>query len=125
MLTLEVRTYFVMTERNIADSLFPFYEFQTMTSSEAQVSRRLMTLDAAAQLAAPASGAAYFDVIFNLDFSKWNLRFNSGNAGPTMRWLDEFFGLKGVYEFTHTFFESSLCYLSSRYHPDQVCHHML
>ena len=118
MLTLEMRTYFVLTEKNIANQLFPFFEFQTMTSSEARVSRRLMSLESAEQTSGTASGATFYDVVFNLDFSKWNLRFNSSNADEVMMWLDDYFGLEGVYKFTHTFFESSLFYLSSRYHPD-------
>ena len=59
MLTIEMRTYFVLTEKNIAKRLFPFFDFQTMTSSEAKVSRRLMSLDTAEQLNAPSSGASY------------------------------------------------------------------
>ena len=31
---------------------------------------------------------------------------NSHNAGPTMRWLDMFFGLEDVYTLTHIFFAS-------------------
>ena len=89
-----------------------------MTASEAKVSRRLMSLESAEQTSGTSSGATYFDVVFNLDFSKWNLRFNSSNADGVMEWLDGYFGLDGVYQFTHTFFESSLFYLSSRYHPD-------
>lgn len=47
------------------------------------------------------------DVIFYLDFSKWNwnLRFNSNNTVPLMKWLDGFFGLDGVHDFTHEFFD--------------------
>jgi len=56
-----------------------------------------MSLDAAEQLSLSALGAAYYDVIFNLDFSKWNLRFNSNNTAHLMRWFDGFFGFDGIY----------------------------
>lgn len=38
MLTLEMRTFFVLTEKNVTDSVFRFFDYQTMTSSESQVS---------------------------------------------------------------------------------------
>ena len=88
-----MRTFFVLTEKNITDSVFPFFDYQTMTSSESQVSRRLMSLETAEQLSLSAHGAAYYDVVFNLDFSKWNLRFNSNNTAHLMKWFDNFFGL--------------------------------
>lgn len=60
VLTLEMRTCFVLTEKNIAESVFPVFDYQTMTSSESQVSWRLMSLETAEQLSLPAHGAAYY-----------------------------------------------------------------
>lgn len=41
MLTLEMRIYYCSTEKNIAETIFPFFPQQTMTLDETQLKQRL------------------------------------------------------------------------------------
>ena len=84
--TMLAWTYYSTLERNIKDSIFSDASQQTMTLSEVQLHKRLMT-----HRGTKKSQRREWKVVVSLDFKEcWH--FCLPNAAPTLELIDEFFG---------------------------------
>lgn len=72
----------VLRENNIAESIFPYFEDQTMTNSEVLVLKRQENLSNPNQTT---------EVVINIDLSKWNLHFKDNSVRPLDKVLDQLF----------------------------------
>ncbi|QEQ50497.1 RNA-dependent RNA polymerase [Amsterdam virus] len=115
MLVLEMRLYFCVTEYNLAEKIFKYFPQQTMTSSEPDLVTRLLKVTDRSDVKRDV-----IPVVINIDFEKWNLRWRKSTTDGIFKVIDNLFGTPGLYTFSHEFFERSMFYLVSRYHPPKV-----
>lgn len=73
-MTPEMRAYQVVTEKNIADTIFRYIKHQSMTLSEEQL---IKTLN---RMSCPGEGHDYINII--IDFSSWCTHFRAELLGP-------------------------------------------
>lgn len=111
MMVLEMRMYFAVTEKNISDTLFKYVPTQTMTSSEAELNSKLLSLTNLKNKNKSVS------VIFSLDIDKFNHRWRKESTDPFFSTIDDLFGVNNLYTFSHRFFENAFYCLSSYNHP--------
>nr|DBA44338.1 TPA_asm: RdRp [Diachasmavirus michiganense] len=96
-------------ENNIAKQYMKYVPEQTMTIGEVQLMRRL---------AEAAKGQKQERLeIFNLDLTKWNMKFRHALVEPFGAVLDELFGMKNLYKNNHTWFILSQVFCNSRLAP--------
>lgn len=112
MMTLEMRYYFCITEKNLADHFFEYLDQQTMTSSETELTHRMMSLTSLNQ----KSGDPGW-IFVSLDYSSWNIRWNLSGTYEVFNTIDELFGTPGLWTYTHQFFQDCMVYLSSTLNP--------
>lgn len=98
----------VLREKNIADSLFPYFEDQTMTNTEVQVLKRQENL---------SNPNKVTEVIINIDLSKWNLHFRDNSVRPLGVFIDQLFGFKHLFAETHRWFLLACILCNSRLCP--------
>ncbi|AMK09260.1 RNA-dependent RNA polymerase [Drosophila unispina virus 1] len=98
----------VSREKNLADEVLPYFEEQTMTSSEAQVIKRQQQM---------TEGNKDHYTNFNIDFSKWNLHFRYSLIHPIGKVLDQLFGTKYLFSEVHRWFLSCKIFANSRLTP--------
>lgn len=114
ILFLEIRTYFTLTEMNLASGIFSYFPQQTMTLSESQLNHRLTSMDNTG-----GRNVSYAVVNIVLDFEKWNLHFCDENTRGVFEWLDKLYGTPDLFAFSHECFENMIMYLRSAYHKDE------
>lgn len=122
MMCLEMRLYFNMTEKNIAEKIFPYVPYQTMTWSDAEINRVMLNLSSLSKSHSDPKfrkrgkrKCVY--VTISLDFNKFNQRWRKESTEGIFRSIDRLFGTDGLYTFSHEFFEKAFFYLSSNLHP--------
>lgn len=108
-----MRLYFAMTEKNLAEKIFPYIPYQTMTWTDAELTKVLLDLTSFPSLSRLKSQFVY--AIVSLDFNKFNQRWRAESTNPIFSIYDQLFGTPGLYTFSHEFFEKSFFYLSSRW----------
>lgn len=113
MMVLEMRMYFAVTEKNISDTLFKYVPTQTMTSSEAELNSKLLSLTNLKNKNKSVS------IIFSLDIDKFNHRWRKESTDPFFGMMDDLFGTDNLYTFSHRFFENAYYCLSSYNHPPE------
>ncbi|CAG5001741.1 unnamed protein product [Parnassius apollo] len=91
----EMRAYQVVTEANIADTIFTYVKHQSMTLTEEQLTKTLI------RMSCPGGDHDYINIV--IDFSSWCTHFRAELVEPLFRSLDQLFGFQNVYEFTPTF----------------------
>lgn len=111
MMTLEMRMYFASTEKNLANGILRYLPTQTMTWSEAELSKYLI------RMTTPEVDKGFIPVIFSLDYTKFNQRWRYDSTKLIFRTFDQLYGTQDLYKFTHKFFEKALFYLSSNLSP--------
>lgn len=94
-MVFEMRLWQVATEKNLGKTLLPYIKYQTMTYSNDQLTRKLLRL-------AKATTSKNF-IMATIDFSSWNLRFRYESMQVMCETMDNWYGLNGVYSFTHIF----------------------
>lgn len=115
MLVFEIRLFFTLTEANLADSVFPYFPQQTMTKDRLEVSRKFL------QLTRPIPDQEVLNMFLEIDLSRWNLRWRPLTIDLVGDFLDEIFGMPGVYTFGHTFFSECLVVVrTSALRPDGI-----
>lgn len=102
MLVLEIRVFFALTEANLADSIFPFLPQQTMTKDRIQIQRSFL------ELTAPIQDPNVLRMYYEIDLSRWNLRFRKYLIHAIGGTVNDMFGEVGIYDFVHWFFENAL-----------------
>jgi hypothetical protein len=112
MMVLEMRIYFCVTEANISKTIFPYFPQQTMTLDEADLSKRLLLIASDNQ-----ESLQSLSVMIGIDFSSWNICQTYLSTLYTFQFLDDLFGISGLYLRSHKFFESSMIALASNQNP--------
>lgn len=106
--TYEQRLVQVSMESNLAKSLLPYFDEQTMTSSELE---RLMKTASATRV------MGEFVTNTNLDLAKWNITFRNELVRPFGELLDELFGTGELYTNSHDWFEKTVALSNDRMCP--------
>jgi len=92
-----VRCFFTLTEYNLGESLMSdYFPQQTMTMTDSQTKSRLYNM------AFRTKGKE--NVVLEIDFSRWNLRWRSSVVNMVARVLENIYGLPGVFSQAHKFF---------------------
>jgi hypothetical protein len=104
MLPLDIRTYFVNLESNLARGIFRDVGEQTMTMSYLDLKRKFIELSKARNL----DVSPYWTVNIELDLESWNVRMRKLVVDPISRDLDDLYGVEDTFNFIHEFFEKSL-----------------
>lgn len=110
MMTLEMRLYFCVTEKNLADTMFKYFPQQTMTTDEATLIKRFFQLTGLKSI-------EYSTVTISIDFVTWCQKWRWDSTSGIFQQIDRLFGTPGLLEYTHEFFETAFFYLSSSLHP--------
>jgi len=114
MMVLEMRMYFASTKKNLANGIMKYLPTQTMTWSEAELTKYLM------EMTERDVDREYIPVAFSLDYMKINQRWRYASTQSIFRTFDQLYGTQNLYQFSHKFFENSLFYLSSTLSPPDV-----
>jgi len=114
MMTPEMRMYFAATEKNLANGLLKYLQTQTMTWSEAELSKYLF------KITGHSVKKYYIPVTFSLDYEKFNQRWRYSSTYHIFNTMDRLYGLKNVYKFSHLFFENAFFYLLHPCHRHQT-----
>lgn len=117
-LTPQMRLYQTSSENNIAKTIFPYVKNQSMTMTEEQLRRRLIDIS---RPKITDDDSKYIAII--VDFSAWCTSFRAELANPVFKMLDDLFGLKGVYTYTHHFPIESTLIFQDRYDPPIADNH--
>lgn len=73
MMVLEMRLYFGMTEKNIAEKIFPYIPFQTMTWTDSDLLKVLLNLSEM-HMRNKLKSMNFLSIVISLDFNKFNQR---------------------------------------------------
>lgn len=114
MMVLEMRMYFACTEKNLANGIMKYMPTQTMTWSEAELTKYLMNMTD------EEGDKDYIPVAFSLGYTKFNQRWRFESTELIFKTIDQLYGTKNLYLFSHKFFENSLFYLSSGLSPPSI-----
>lgn len=120
MMCLEMRLYFNMTEKNIAEKIFPYVPYQTMTWTDAELTKVMLNLSYL-QIKRykgrnkSKKGCVY--VTISLDFNKFNQKWRYESTCGIFQSIDRLFGTPGLLDFSHIFFQQAYFYLSSNLYP--------
>ncbi|UNI74094.1 MAG: RNA-dependent RNA polymerase [brine shrimp arlivirus 5] len=115
ILPLEMRAYFVLTEANIAKSLFKYFPQQTMNLNADQLDRRLLLMSEPDLTAKPDKKR----FTANLDFKSWNIYWTKEAVEAIFYQMGCLFGMPNLITFTHEFFEMATLFLSSFANPPE------
>ncbi|QMP82292.1 RNA-dependent RNA polymerase [Strepsipteran arli-related virus OKIAV104] len=111
MMTLDMRLWSCALESNISEQVFPYYPQQTMTLSESELTKRLLSISK------DTYEKDYLSVFCGIDFKSWNLHWNYDSTRLMCKFLDDIFGTPGLYTYSHLFFEESVIALASHTNP--------
>ncbi|UHR49718.1 MAG: RNA-dependent RNA polymerase [Hangzhou lispivirus 1] len=117
MLCLEIRLYFNMTEKNIAEKIFPLIPYQTMTWTDAELNKVMLNLSSLHAGRDKGAAGNYVYVIISLDFNKFNQKWRYSSTEGVFKNIDRLFGTPGLLDFSHKFFQQAFFYLSSNLRP--------
>ncbi|APG78650.1 RNA-dependent RNA polymerase, partial [Beihai rhabdo-like virus 3] len=112
-LTYSMRLWQTSTEKNIADKIFPYIPFQSMTMDEKTL------LETISKVNSNLSGSDVSHAFITFDYSKWCVHFTWESTYHLFRELDNLFGFNSVYLFTHEFPMMSQVILQDRYNPPE------
>lgn len=102
MMVIEMRVYFAACEANIAEYVYPCIPPQTMTLSKQDVG------DLFFKLTAPYTNEELLQLYFEIDLSRWNLRWHPEVIDPLGEDLNDMFGKEGMFTVIHHFFKSCI-----------------
>lgn len=122
MMCIEMRLYFAMTEKNLAENIFPYIPYQTMTWSDSELMKVLLSMTGLHNSeGADAVKKHFVHAIISLDFNKFNQKWRYPSTTGIFKAYDQLFGTPGLYDFSHLFFQLAFFYLSSfDYPPDYI-----
>ncbi len=114
-LTLPMRLWQSATESALANDIYTFIRYQSMTMSEAELSMRLESMaHALNKLEHPEY------MVLVVDFEKWNQNHVHENSSCFMRELDDLYGCSKVFSYTHIFPTESWILYKDSFIPPQV-----
>jgi len=105
MMVLEMRSFFVLTEQNLAEGIFSYIPEQSMTDSKTQLLQRFL------KLTGSGDSQKKKTLMIELDFSRWNLKFEQRTMNPLGRRFDQIFGTNRLYDVVHEFYETCMVVL--------------
>ncbi|KAL0098802.1 hypothetical protein PUN28_020749 [Cardiocondyla obscurior] len=111
-MTFEMRLFQTVTEKNIADEIFPFIKHQSMTMNEKQLLRIIQRMTTLSSL---VEGENYVFIV--LDFFSWCTNFRYEFIYLLFCELDALFGIKDIYTFLHCFSIISFLLFQDRFCP--------
>nr|QMP82220.1 RNA-dependent RNA polymerase [Lepidopteran rhabdo-related virus OKIAV32] len=101
LLTLIKRSYVVLTEKLIADNLFPYFPEITMTDDELSLETKRLNF----------TRLIHRVIMVSVDFRKWNTNMRHHDTLPFFDTLDDMFGFENCFKRTHEMFHGSFMYL--------------
>lgn len=111
MFVLEMRLYYNITEANLSKTIFKYFPQQTMTLSERELTKRVLSM-------ATVDGLdTYIPIFMSIDFKSWNIHWQYSSTYQIFNQIDMLFGTPGLYTYSHIFFEQCTVAVSSRYSP--------
>nr|QIN55309.1 RNA polymerase [Lyssavirus australis] len=110
LMSWNLRLYFVITEKLLANYILPLFDALTMTDNLNKVFKKLIDR-VTGQGLQDYSRVTY---AFHLDYEKWNNHQRLESTKDVFSVLDQVFGLKKVFSRTHEFFQKSWVYYSDR-----------
>nr|AYE39796.1 polymerase [Lyssavirus rabies] len=110
LMSWNLRLYFVITEKLLANYILPLFDALTMTDNLNKVFKKLIDR-VTGQGLLDYSRVTY---AFHLDYEKWNNHQRLESTEDVFSVLDQVFGLKRVFSRTHEFFQKSWIYYSDR-----------
>jgi len=106
-LPFAVRSFFVLTEYNLGEFMDLYMPQQTMTMNNAREKKRLYDL--------VSDTKAQSNVLLEVDFARWNLRWRRETVNPIARILETIYDLEGVFTHAHPFFKSCTVVLTDKH----------
>ncbi|QWC36466.1 RNA-dependent RNA polymerase [Bemisia tabaci arlivirus 2] len=119
LLCAEMRFFFSMAQKNVANSLLPYMPYQTMSWSNAELMKVLLSSTGTSQNPKSINASKYAQVIISLDFNKFNLRWRKESTDMIFKTTDQLFGTNNFFTYAHRFFEEAYYYLSSPLKPPE------
>ncbi|ABZ81161.1 polymerase [Lyssavirus lagos] len=110
LMSWNLRLYFVITEKLLANHILPLFDALTMTDNLNKVFKKLIDR-VTGQGLLDYSRVTY---AFHLDYEKWNNHQRLESTKDVFSVLDKAFGLSRVFSRTHEFFQKSWVYYSDR-----------
>nr|ABZ81171.1 polymerase [Lyssavirus lagos] len=110
LMSWNLRLYFVITEKLLANHILPLFDALTMTDNLNKVFKKLIDR-VTGQGLRDYSRVTY---AFHLDYEKWNNHQRLESTKDVFSVLDKAFGLSHVFSRTHEFFQKSWIYYSDR-----------
>lgn len=102
MMVIEMRVFFAACEANLAEYVYPCLQAQTMTLSRQEVKELFVALTKEHE------GEDLVRLYLEVDLSRWNLRWHPEVVDPVGCDLNDMFGMEGVFNTIHHFFEKCL-----------------
>ncbi|WGH72987.1 MAG: putative RNA-dependent RNA polymerase [Trichoderma harzianum mononegavirus 2] len=98
MLVLEMRVFFALCEANLADQILPYIPQLTMTSSSNQIQSKFL------QMTAPITDPNILRLYYEIDLTRWNLRWRELVIHKVGDVINDMFGQSGIFTTAHWFF---------------------
>lgn len=112
LMSFNLRIYFVLTEKMIAEHILPLFDALTMTDNLNKVFKKMINRVPGHGPGFPAS----LTFSNHLDYEKWNNHQREASTKSVFAVIDKAFGYKNLVSRTHEFFEKSLIYHASSPH---------
>ncbi|AGN91191.1 L [Farmington virus] len=107
LMTFKFRTYQVLTESMVADEILPHFPQITMTMSNHELTKRLIS-----RTRPQSGGGRDVHITVNIDFQKWNTNMRHGLVKHVFERLDNLFGFTNLIRRTHEYFQEAKYYLA-------------
>jgi hypothetical protein len=111
-MVLEMRTFFVLTEKNLKQGVFRVIKEQTMTLNRQALVDRFLSVTR-------PKGERWVRLTIEIDYSSWNLHFCAANNDPVGERLNQIYGEPGLYTAAHPFFDSCLIVMDHGQYPPE------
>lgn len=111
-MVLEMRSYFVLSEKNLKEGVFKYINEQTMTLNRQELLARFLTLT-------KPNNDRWVRLTVEIDYSSWNLHFSSQNNDPVGNRLNQIYGQEGIYTTAHNFFDECLVVMDDGDYPPE------
>lgn len=111
-MVLEMRSFFVLSEKNLKEGVFKYINEQTMTLNRQELLARFLTLT-------KPNSDRWVRLTVEIDYSSWNLHFSSQNNDPVGNRLNQIYGQEGIYTTAHNFFDECLVVMDNGDYPPE------
>ncbi|CAH0382888.1 unnamed protein product [Bemisia tabaci] len=108
-----------MAQKNVANSFLPYMPYQTMSWSNAELTKVLLSNTGGTKDPKGVNASRYAQVIISLDFNKFNLRWRKESTDICFHTTDQLFGTNNFFTYSHRFFEEAFYYLFSPFRPPE------